>query len=162
MGPIMDKDQKEPPQFVDMFGTGERLGQHPGGPPDQEDEHFIPKCWGGREQLWKVFWAYGFFGVGLVTAISFAVVIFSLLLGLIASPADLKGGAAGMAFAAAASAFLILPYLVWIHVSVWRSAPNCEDRRWTTRARFFIVIQAALILYAMTEAGLFLAAHWAP
>ncbi len=147
---------EEKPVFVDVYGSATRLSKGAPAPRDEDDEHFIPKCWGGREALWKVFWAYGFFGSGVVMAITFGTLTIVLLAGLAVTPVDLRGGALTLYFAAALGVFLILPFLVWIHVSVWRCAPNVEARKWTYWSRGFIALQGGSIIYCLAGAGAFL------
>ena len=121
------------PIYIDLHGGGM--------PGDEPPEPILSKCWNGRERLWIVFWAYGVFGMGVVIASSLAMIFIGLQIGLLLAPSDTEGGywgaITGMTFGAA----LAGPYLIWMTVSLWRCAPNCENPIWGHLMRGWLVAE---------------------
>lgn len=121
------------PVYIDLHGGGM--------PGDEPPEPAIQRCWHGRERLWVVFWAYGMFGSGLVTAMTLAIVFVGLQIGLVVAPSDTDGGFIGAAIGFGLGALVIVPYFLWMTVSLWRCAPNCFVPVWGRLVRGFVVVQ---------------------
>jgi hypothetical protein len=121
------------PIYIDLHGGGM--------PGDEPPEPILRKCWNGRERLWIVFWAYGVFGMGVVIASCLAMILIGLQIGLLFSPKDTDGGYWGAMLGMALGAGLAVPYLIWMTVSLWRCAPNCEVKFWGGLTRGWLVAQ---------------------
>ena len=135
------------PVFVDIYGTSRRLGigdenkrggPHGFGGPDP-DGPFWRQGLRGSLPLWMAFWGGMFFGHGIVLAVSFGVVLISVVVGLTIDPVEL-----GQSFN---TAWIILigigtigtVFAAWSCITVWRCAPNADHRHWTFVARAFVV-----------------------
>lgn len=139
------RDQQ--PVFVDLYGTGARQGgpdgpdQMGGGGREPEDlgGDTLRRCFQGEERLWKVFWAYGFFGSGIVLAVSMGVIFFLGVFGLAVNPSQLESGIYGGGIGVVLACILIVPYVFWLSVSLWRCAFNCVNRMWGYAARGLVM-----------------------
>jgi hypothetical protein len=92
------------------------IGDLPGG----TSGSFITLYWSGRGKLWKIYWVYGTFVGWLLVPIYFLAA---------------RSGIPVRAISAA-----LLPYRVWVAVSIWRCAFNAESRGWGYVARILAVI----------------------
>ncbi len=128
----MSNDQT--PIFIDLHGGG-------GMPGEEEPEPIIPKCWHGREKLWVVFWAYGMFGTGAIIAMSLGMIFIGIQVGLILAPSDTSGGLFGAVLGIVLGAAALVPYLIWMTVSLWRCAPNGENPLWGRLVRGLVVAE---------------------
>ena len=88
---------------------------------------FIGRSWHGSEKLWKVWWLY-----------------FYLLSAFIVATLDQLHQAGFISERLAA--LIIMPYIVWIMVSLWRCAANCNWRRWTLFARCWALVLGLITL----------------
>jgi hypothetical protein len=88
--------------------------------PSPPSNSFIALYWSGRGKLWKIYWVYGTF----VEWVLIPIYILAARSGLL--PRAISGA--------------LLPYRVWILVSVWRCAFNAESRAWGYVARILVVI----------------------
>lgn len=122
------------PVYIDLHGGG-----MPGD--DEPPDPVLRRCWEGREKLWVVFWAYGVFGSGVIIAGSLALVLIGLQIGLLVAPSDTDGGLVGGIIGIVLGAMAALPYLIWMTVSLWRCAPNCERKIWGQLVRGWVVAQ---------------------
>jgi len=128
----MSNDQT--PVYIDLYGTGRGGGDAP-------EEPMWKRAWEGRERLWIVFWVCGVFGMGVVIAGWLAVVFIGLQIGLLAAPQDTQGGFAGALTGITLGTLAGVPYLVWMTVSLWRCAPNCEVKLWGRLTRGWLIAQ---------------------
>ena len=88
----------------------------------------IGRSWRGEEKLWHVFWLYHVLGgIALVGGVGFGVSILApalwRLFGLC----------------------IVLPYLIWVFVSLWRGAFNCEWKGWAYISRAYVLLMAVII-----------------
>ncbi|MEQ8506606.1 MAG: hypothetical protein RIB80_14875 [Rhodospirillales bacterium] len=130
------------PIYIDLHGGGT--------PGDEPPEPILRKCWHGRERLWIVFWAYGVFGMGVVIASSLAMILIGLQIGLLFAPQDTQGGYYGAITGMVLGSFLAVPYLIWMTVSLWRCAPNCENQIWADLMRGWLIAEwlgFAMVVY---------------
>jgi len=100
--------------------------------------HTLRSYWGGERPLWPIFWLWGVVGSWLIAAI---------LGGL----AYLTGG--DWTFFVISAAVMI-PYTVWILVSVWRCAENAAESHWATIARFLTIAWALNVFLVGAFIGL--------
>jgi len=121
------------PVYIDLHGGGT--------PGDEEPEPIIPRCWHGRERLWVVFWAYGMFGTGAIIAMTLALVFIALQIGLIFAPSNTDGGFIGAVIGSIMGGIVIVPYFIWMTVSLWRCAPNTFVPLWGRLVRGIVVAQ---------------------
>jgi len=82
------------------------------------------RCWEGEEELYVVFWLYGFLG--------------SIVLSLIAQLIQMLFGPFGLIL----SFILVVPYMVWVLYSVWQCAPNIKSEEIMTVKREYITLAA--------------------
>ena len=122
------------PVYINLHGGG-------GMPGDEPPEPLIKRCWHGREKLWIVFWAYGVFGTGGILAGCLAMIFIGLQVGLVVAPQDTHGGYIGSLVGMALGAAMALPYLIWMTVSLYRCAPNCETKIWGRLVQGWLVAQ---------------------
>ncbi|PIW27023.1 MAG: hypothetical protein COW30_11650 [Rhodospirillales bacterium CG15_BIG_FIL_POST_REV_8_21_14_020_66_15] len=130
------------PVYIDLHGGGL--------PGNEPPEPVLGKCWNGRERLWIVFWAYGVFGTGGILASCLAMIFIGLQIGLLVAPQDTDGGYYGGMAGMALGAALAVPYVIWMTVSLWRCAPNCETKMWGRLVRGWLVAQwlgFAMLIY---------------
>jgi hypothetical protein len=78
--------------------------------PDETPSSFITLYWSGRGKLWKIYWVYGTF------------------VGWLLVPIYILAARSGIPVRGISGA--LLPYRVWVLVSVWRCAFNAENRVW--------------------------------
>ena len=131
------------PIYIDLHGGGGLPGNEP-------PEPILKRCWNGHERLWVVFWAYGVFGSGGVLACCLALLFIGLQLGLVFAPQNTDGGYVGGMVGMALGATLAVPYLIWMTVSLWRCAPNCENKLWGRLTRGWLLAQwlgMAMLIY---------------
>ena len=112
----------------------------------QEPESAWKKCWYGREQLWKVFWGWFFFGHGVILGCSVGVMVLAMILGFATNPGSLNAGFAGMATGFALLVITVIPYGIWCGVSLWRCADNCVNKIWGYGARAVVCLYAILVV----------------
>lgn len=137
---------QKPNGFVDLYGTAERLGV-------DEEEHLGPTwktCPQGQEQLWKVFWGYGVFGTGVALAASLAILFIATQIALILATEEAAQAAPGIWIGIAAGLAIFVPYTLWLWVSLWRCAPNCQTRFWGHLVRCGVVLQAIGVVWGLT------------
>ncbi len=89
----------------------------------------IKRAWKGEEKLWKVFWLYGVLA---------GIVLNLLLTVLIGNPLLAK--------------LILLPYSVWVLVSLWRCAWNAGAKFWGVIARILVVINIISYVFALIGA----------
>ena len=81
---------------------------------------FISRSWTCREKLWKVYWLY--------------LIVLGQIYAGIAVGIDEAIGANQQVAAA-----LVLPYLIWAYVSLWRCSFNADTKTWGYVLRFGLV-----------------------
>ncbi|NQW01569.1 MAG: hypothetical protein HQ483_17835 [Rhodospirillales bacterium] len=109
------------------------------------------RCWFGREDLWKVFWGWFFFGHGVILGCSVGVMTLGMILGFATNPASLNAGFAGMATGATLLVLAVIPYGIWCGVSLWRCAGNCINQGWGYGAQAVVIVYAAAILTPLSK-----------
>jgi len=82
------------------------------------------RCWEGEEELYIVFWLYGFLG-------SIVISLFAMLIQMLFGP-----------FGLILSFILVVPYMVWVLYSVWQCAPNIKSEEIMTVKREYITMAA--------------------
>jgi len=83
--------------------------------------NFIARSWLGTERLVVVWWLYYWVLGGLLQGV---------IVGL------QESGIISIRFAA----FLLAVYVVWLMVSLWRCAPNCRWKGWTSLVRTWVIL----------------------
>jgi hypothetical protein len=107
------------------------IGDLPGG----TSSTFITLYWSGRGKLWKIYWMYGTF------------------VGWLLVPIYILAARSGIPVRAISGA--LLPYRVWVVVSIWRCAFNSESRTWGYVARILAVIGFSSTTYFIITGHLF-------
>ncbi len=93
---------------------------------------FITSYWRGHGKLWKIYWLYGVLGTWAIGFIAgLAAVLFGISNHLIIA--------------------IFLPYNIWIVVSVWRCAFNCNNQAWGYIARFAVVVGFVFLIYKLVH-----------
>ncbi len=97
---------------------------------DKQEGDLFVDAWQGKTPLWKVFWIYNiFFGVILFTVLTAIIVLISPMAGnLIQILAFILGA----------------PYIIWVLISMWRSANNSS-----TLPRFLSRLWVIFILFTL-------------
>ena len=90
---------------------------------------FVLESWFGKTKLWKVFWLAGILFGALITVVSYAL-----------KDHDFVGST--ILFLA-----VIVIYLIWILVSQWRCAFNCNWKGWGYLVRLNIIATLAPLVY---------------
>lgn len=135
------------PVYVDVYGTSRRLGMEQrnkrGGShgfegPDPDGPFWL-RGLRGKLPLWMAFWGGMFFGHGIVLAVSFGIVLISVIVGLTIDPVAL-----GQSFNTAwimliGIGMISAVFAAWSCITVWQCAPNADQRRWTIAARAIVV-----------------------
>lgn len=107
-------------------------------------KEIILKGWRGEERMWKVFWFY-------YVLFSFVIVIAYMPKFILES----QGVALSVTVHAAYSLTLLIvlvAWLVWIVVSLWRCAFNNEWRVWGYLVRGMLIVQLAYVIREVSSA----------
>ena len=91
-------------------------------------QNFFKRCWQGSARLWQAFWLVGVLGKLLVVTIGF---LGSFMI---------TGAFQNDALVGVLLVPLLLGYLVFASVSVWRCAHNTSHIIWGVVARIIVVI----------------------
>ncbi len=94
----------------------------------EPSQHFFKRCWRGSAPLWQAFWLIGVLGKLLVITIGF---LGSFMI---------MGAFQNDALVGVLLAPLLLGYLIFASVSVWRCADNTRHSIWRVSARIVVVI----------------------
>ena len=88
-------------------------------------EQFLLSYWNGEQKLWKAFWIIGI--IGRILLASF-VIFFAIL-----------GKSLGLTWSITILSFiLVIIYILWSFVSIWKCAFNVKNKTWGYAARIFI------------------------
>lgn len=135
------------PVFVDVYGTSARLGlelpnKHGDGSHGFEGPHpdgpFWLRALKGKIPLWVVFWGGFFFGHGIVLALSVAVVLVGVIMGLSLDPERDAESLIAARVVLGVMGTLMAVFGTWAVISVWRCAKHAEKRKWGIVARGII------------------------
>jgi ABC-type transport system involved in cytochrome c biogenesis permease component len=94
----------------------------------QPSKNFFKRCWQGSARLWQAFWLVGVLGMLLVVTVGF---LGSFML---------MGAFQSDALVGVLLLPLLLGYLVFASVSVWRCSHNTNHSTWGVVARIIVVI----------------------
>ena len=128
------------PRFIDLSA-----------PFEENTEPSWKRSWQGEELLLKVFWGWFLCGHGVILGCSIGFMVLAMILGFAVSPASLNAGVLGLASGASLFVLTIVPYSIWISVSLWRCAPNCLRKKWSYAARWFVVVYGISILFPILK-----------
>lgn len=121
--------------------------------PDSGDGGFVGALLGGldgREPLWRVFWFFFLPGHGVFLGIGGGLMILAMVVGLAVDPLGLNGGASGLAVVGTLIGVVLLLFVLWSVVALWRCAYNCRRRRWGHAARALSLVYGGAWAYALS------------
>ena len=98
----------------------------------------IRAYWSGQGPLWKVFWLWGVLGSWILAAVFLSVA--------------LSFGISGVIYVV--TAVVMIPYTVWILVSVWQCSANVRTEHWGLIARMLTVAWALNVVLVGAFLGL--------
>jgi len=105
-----------------------------------ENRNFFLRCWSGSARLWQAYWLVGVVGqLFVMLLLALAGVLFWH------SPHD------NLWFNPAATS-IVIAWLVFSGVSIWRCAPNASMPAWGALARTVLVLSIAYGAYAVWRA----------
>jgi hypothetical protein len=110
---------------------------------------FIKRAWRGEEKLWKVFWIWWLLTVVVLIVILVllipvaAVAFFPMLPPFV----GLLGLFLMIPTFVSVLFIIILPYIVWVCVSVWRCAWNAKLRIWGYLSRVIVILPCLYAVY---------------
>ncbi len=147
------------PVFVDVYGTGRRLGlkghrrglerpdNRPRGPHGFEGPHPDGPFWKrglkGLLPLWTVFWGGFFFGHGVLLVFTIILSVLAVIFGMTVDPARTGASLIATGAVSAVIGVMVFLFVAWSVVAVWRCAPNVDDQKWSWAARFVVTLYAA-------------------
>jgi len=108
----------------------------------EKSQNFFKRCWQGSAHLWQAFWLIGVLGKLLVVTIGF---LGSFMI---------MGAFQNDALVGVLLVPLLLGYLVFASVSVWRCANNTKHLLWRVLAR--IVVAIVIVVWALSAWQTFL------
>ena len=133
------------PVFVDVYGTGRRLGlkghrrglEHPDnrskGPHGFEGPHPDGPFWQrglkGLLPLWTVFWGGFFFGHGILLVISIVLIIPAIIVGMTIDPARTGVSLLVTEVVAGLIGTMIFLFVMWSLVAVLALCAECRQRK---------------------------------
>jgi len=147
------------PVFVDVYGTGRRLGQkghrrglenpdnRAKGPHGFEGAHPDGPFWKrglmGLLPLWTVFWGGFFFGHGVLLVISIILIIPAIIFGMTIDPERTGVSLLATEVVAGLIGTMIFLFVLWSLIAVWRCAPNVDHVKWSWASRLLVTLYAA-------------------
>ena len=102
----------------------------------ESSQNFFVRCWQGSARLWQAFWLVGVLGKLLVVTVAYLGSF--MLMGVTSN--DI------LVFVFLIP--LLLGYLVYAVVSIWRCASNAHHIFWGIIARILVLITAAVWIIA--------------
>ena len=102
--------------------------------------NFFRRCWAGTARLWQAYWLVGVLGQFAVLLLCFAVTY------------PFWRGPQDNWWSDELSAVLLLGYLAFASVSIWRCAHNANNPVWGALARTIVVLSWASGLFAIWRA----------
>jgi hypothetical protein len=91
-------------------------------------QHFFRRCWSGSARLWQAYWLVGVLGQFVVLFLAFAITY------------PFWRGPQDNLWSTVVFLVLMLVYVVFASVSVWRCAPNANNQVWGALARTLVVL----------------------
>jgi len=91
-------------------------------------QSFLARCWGGSARLWQAYWLVGVAGY-----------LFIMLLLELAGVLLWRGPQDNLWFNSAAFV-VVVAYLVFSGVSIWRCSPNSSSAAWGALARTVLIL----------------------
>ncbi len=147
------------PVFIDVYGTSKRLGlelsnkdngshgfegPHPDGP-------FWLRTLKGEVPLWVVFWGGFFCGHGIVLALSVAVMLVGVIMGISMDPERNAESLIAAKVIIGVMGTLMTVFGTWAVISVWRCAKHAEKPKWAIAARSIVVTYVCVWSFAIWE-----------
>lgn len=150
------------PVYVDMFGTGRRMGlevqpsKHPKGPHGFSAPHPDGPLWlrglRGQLPLWLAFWGGFFFGHGLLIAFSVGTMLVAVVIGMTVDPRNLGDSYSTAASIMVPIGIVAVLFAAWSSVTVWRSARHATRPKWGIVARGIILVYFSIWVFAAVKA----------
>ncbi len=149
------------PVYVDMYGTGRRLGlevhpsKHPKEPHGLSNPHPDGPFWlrglRGQLPLWLAFWGGFFFGHGLLLAFSVGLMVVAVVVGMTVDPRNLGDSYSTVAFIIIPIGILVVLFAAWASVTVWRAARHAVDPKWGYISRGIILVYISIWVFAAAK-----------
>ncbi len=99
--------------------------------------HWFKSVWRGEKTLARVFWVYGIlYGAGLKIAMG----------GIILALVSLSDSNDLIGIVSIPIAIIYFIYVIWILVSIWRSAFNTKYKFWGYVARLYVIIMPLIFI----------------
>jgi hypothetical protein len=92
------------------------------------NQSFFVRCWGGSARLWQAYWLVGVVGY-----------LFIMLLLALAGVVLWRGPQDNLWFNSGAFV-VVVGYLVFSGVSIWRCSPNSSNAAWGALARTVLIL----------------------
>ena len=132
------------PVFVDIYGTARRRGLGDGNRPENApDEPLWKSGLKGHMPLWLAFWGGFVFGHGFVLAFTLGAAILATVLGFSVDPTGMDSALTVAGGTGVVVGAVMLVFVAWAGISVWRCARNTADIRWGYAARAVVLIYLA-------------------